>query len=61
MKKSGKASHVLYEIPQKSVAGYKLKKLQLFCLNLPLIVLILFALEFWPTVFEHFDWAMPEA
>ena len=61
MKKSGKASHVLYEIPKKSVAGYKLKKLQIFCLNLPLIVLIPFALEFWPTVFEHFDWAMPEA
>ena len=60
MKKSGEAEHTLYELPQKTVSKYKLKKLQLFCLNLPLIIGIPFALEFWPTIFETFDWPAPE-
>ena len=60
LKKTGETEHTLYELPKKTVSKYKLKRLQLFCLNLPLIIMIPFALEFWPTIFETFDLPSPE-
>ena len=60
MKKSGETEHTLYEIPKDSISKYKLKKMQLFCLNLPLIFLIPIGLEFWPMIYDHLEMAMPD-